>query len=51
MIPAAETSTSRDTRSGNWIATSAATKPPMEFPTSATLPRPSCSQNASTQRP
>ena len=50
-IPAADTRVRRETRSGNWIATSAATKPPMEFPTSATLPRPSRSQNASTQRP
>ena len=50
-IPAAETSTSWSIRSGNWIATSAATKPPIELPTMSTLPSSSCSQSASTQRP
>jgi hypothetical protein len=50
-IPAADTSTSRATRSGNWIATSAAMYPPIEFPTRLTFSRPSLSQSAFTQRP
>ena len=45
VIPAADTKTSRSTRFGNWIAVSAATKPPIELPTSTTSPRPSCSQS------
>jgi hypothetical protein len=51
VMPAADTSTSRFTRSGNWIATSAVTKPPIELPTSSTAPTPISSQNAFTQRP
>ena len=50
-MPAADTSTSWSMRAGNWIATSAATKPPIELPTMSTLPSPSFSQSASTQRP
>ncbi len=49
--PAADTSTSRSTRCGYWIAVSAVTKPPIELPTSTISSRLSCSQNWFTQRP
>ena len=49
--PAAETRTSFPNRPGSAIAASAATKPPIEFPTSAASPTSSDWQKSSTSRP
>ena len=50
-IPAADTSARRSTRSGNWIATSDETKPPIEFPTRCARSISSSSSTARTKRP
>ena len=49
--PAADTSTIRATRAGNWIATSAEMKPPIEFPTRTASPTSSSSSTAFTVLP
>ena len=50
-MPAADTSTSWETRSGNWIATSAAMYPPIELPTRSTFPSSSLLASSFTHRP
>ncbi len=51
LTPAAETRTSFSNLSGCEIAASAATKPPIELPTTTQSRTPTASQNSSTSRP